>query len=135
MILASETISKRNNFPVELQCRLYSTASREIEWCVKCAGQSQCFNTFEETAEYIRKRKFLSPTKLKTIGSTKSRLLEDAEYKLAELDRIEAIRNTAEYKGAVNICEIRQQLKLDGVANSERDANMLILLHYLRAEH
>ena len=73
-----------------------------------------------------------SAKKLERIDDIKQGLLQEVERKLKQLQHIEDIRNTAEYRAAKAICEIRQQLRHDGVANSEKDANKLIELHYLK---
>ena len=136
MILARETISKRNSLPVELQYILVSEQPRYCRWFVDCLRYGgKYFDSFEDAESFIRERKLAGSTKIKALSSIKEQLLREAETKLAELDRIEEIRNTSEYRGAKEICKIRQQLKFDGVANSERDANMLILLHYLREKN
>lgn len=137
MILAEETISRRNGLPVELQYRLHSTVSKETEWCVKYAGQGQYFDTFEEAVEYIRKRKFFTQKQLKGVSGIRCSIERKAKTRLEALQKTEDIRRTIEYRGAKEIYEIRQQLKQDGIAQSEHDANELIGLYYLKsiAEH
>ncbi len=132
MILASKEISRRNNLPVYLRCELWGKDEGITRWSVERAGRVLYTDTFEDAAEYIKKNKLLSAKKLEFIENIKQNLLQEVERKLEELQHIEDIRNTPEYKGAKEICEIRQQLRHDGVANSERDANKLIELHYLK---
>lgn len=131
MILASIEISRRNNLPVYLRCELWGKDEGITRWSVERAGRVLYTDTFEDAAEYIKKNKLLSAKKLESIENIKQNLLQEVERKLEELQHIEDIRNTAEYRGAKAICEIRQQLRHDGVANSEKDANKLIELHYL----
>lgn len=135
MILASKEISRRNNLPVYLRCELWGKDEGITRWCVERAGRVFYTDTFEDAAEYIKKNKLLSVKKLESIEYIKQKLLQEVERKLEELQHIEDIRNTAEYRGAKAICEIRQQLRHDGVADSEKDANMLILLHYLKEQN
>lgn len=133
MILAEETISKRNGIPVEVQYRLYSANSRQKEWCVMYAGQGHYFGTFEEAVKYIRKRKFLTLKQIEGVDDIRCRIERKANIKLEELQREEDIRRTFEYKGAKEIHQIRQQLRADRLALSERDANELIGLYYLKS--
>lgn len=113
IILASETISKRRNLPVELQCEKNHIAEKEYIWCVQYAGNGRYFNTFEETTEYIKARKFLTIKQLERINGIKTSLLESAEYKLKELQRIESVRNTPEYRKSIELAEIAEQLMKD----------------------
>jgi len=132
MILASKEISRRNNLPVYLRCEFWGNDENFTRWCVEYAGRVLHAYTFEDAVEYIKKRKLMSAKKLECIDDIKRDLLQEVEEKLEELRHIEDIRNTAEYRGARELCQIRQQLKFDGLANSERDANKLIELHYLK---
>ena len=133
MILASETISRRRNLPVKLQ---YITSGNDLQsfyWFVEhSTSGGTYFDNFEEVKEYIQAKKLLTPKQLERVEGIKNILLKTAQKRIEELQHIEAIRSTPEYKEAKRICEIRQQLKYDGVANGERDANKLIELHYLK---
>lgn len=131
MILASKEISRRNNLPVYLRCELWGKDEGITRWSVERAGRVFYADTFEDAAEYIKKSKLLSVKRIEDIDSIKQDLLKKVEQELEKLQHIEDIKNTPEYRGAKAICEIRQQLKFDGVANSEKDANKLIELHCL----
>ena len=132
IILATETISRRNNLPVELICSLSSRDSQDVLWGVKHNHREYTAETFDGIVEYIRKRKFLTPKQLEGVGDIRCSIEREANAELEKLRQIEAIRNTSEYRGVKELCQIRQQLKFDGLANSERDANKLIELHLLK---
>ena len=132
MILASKEISRRNGFPVYLRCELWGKDEGITRWSVERAGRVFYADTFEDAAEYIKKSKLLSAKRIEDIDSIKKDFLKKVEQELEKLQHIEDIKNTPEYRGAKAICKIRQQLRCDGVANSEKDANKLIELHYLK---
>lgn len=132
IILASETISKRRNLPVELQCGKNHIAEKEYIWCVQYAGQGHYFNNLEETAEYIKARKFLTTKQLEKIEGIKKSLLRSADYKLKELQHIEDIRNTSEYRKSTELAEIAEQLMQDRKAQTIVQALKLLEIASLR---
>ncbi len=133
IILASETISKRRNLPVKLQ---YVTAGNDLHnfyWFVDhSANGGTYFENFEDMKEFIREKKLLTTKQLEKIEGIKKSLLKSADYKLKELQHIEDIRNTPEYRGAKELFEVRNQLKTDLNIPYSRDVDNLIMLHYLK---
>ena len=133
IILASETISKRRNLPVKLE---YVTAENDLHnfyWFVDhSANGGTHFENFEDVKAFIREKKLLTTKQLEKINGIKASLLKSVEYKLKELQRIEGIRDTPEYRGAKDMFEIRQQLKEDLNIPYNWDAEKLIMLHYLK---
>ena len=132
MILASEEISRRNNLPVYLRCELWEKGECITRWCVEYAGRVLYAETFEDAVEYIKKKKLLSPKRIENIDSIKQDLLQKVERELKKLQHIEDIRNTAVYKGTTELLEIRDQLREDLRIPYNRDADSLIMLHYLK---
>ena len=131
MILASKEISRRNNLPVYLQCESWG-ANSETRWCVEYAGRVLYADTFEDAAEYIKKKKLLSAKRIKDIDSIKQSLLKDVERKLKELQHIEDIRNTPEYRKAAELAEIAEQLMQDRKAQTIVQALKLLELASLK---
>lgn len=132
MILASETISKRNNYSVKIQCISFDGAPDSFYWFVdQSALGGKYFDNFEDAAEYIKTKKLLSPKQFTKLEGIKNRLLRDVHSNLDKLQHIEDIRNTPEYRGAKDMFEIRSQLK-DDLNMYSRDVDNLIMLHYLK---
>ena len=132
IILASETISRRRNLPVELQYITVGNDLKNFLWFVDhSTNGGKYFEDFEDVKEYIRQKKLLSPKQLEKIEGIKTRLLNSAKDKIKELQHIEDIRNTPEYRGAKEILEIKKQLHSDFVCG-EDVAEKLIKLHYLK---
>lgn len=132
IILARETISKRKNLPVELQCGIHNITEKEYIWCVQYAGGGHYSNNFEEVSEYIKTRKFATPKQLEKIEGIKKYLLKTADYELEKLKHIEDIKNTPEYRGVKTLLEIREQVKNDLHIPPGLNTDTLIMLYYLK---
>ena len=133
IILASETISKRRNRPVKLQYIASGNDLKDFYWFVDhSANGGTYFDNFEDVKEFIREKKLLTAKQFEKIEGIKKSLLKSAEYELKELQHMEDIRNTPEYRGAKDMFEIRQPLKEDLNIPYNRDVDNLIMLHYLK---
>lgn len=133
MILASETISKRNNYSVKIQCISFDGAPDAFYWFVdQSTSGGKYFDNFEDTVEYIKTKKLLSPKQFTKLEGIKNSLLRDAYSNLDKLQHIEDIRNTAVYKGAKELLEIRDQLREDMRIPYSCNVDNLIMLHYLK---
>ncbi len=132
MILASKEISRRNNLPVYLRCELWGKDEGITRWSVERAGRVFYADTFEEAAEYIEKSKLLSAKRIEDIDSIKQDLFRKVEQELENLQHIEDIRNTPEYRGATELAEIAEQLMQDRKAQTIVQALKLLEIASLR---
>ena len=133
IILASETISKRNNYSVKIQCISFDGAPDAFYWFVdRSPSGGKYFDNFEDTAEYIKTKKLLTPKQLEKIEGIKASLLKSADLEIQKLQHIEDIRNTPEYRKAAELAEIAEQLMQDRKAQTIVQALKLLELASLQ---